>query len=95
MKATTKLERPARAMKRLNEITFAAVMDERRAEAKRAEEERLAALDAASPVCGREFAKPGRIKGVTVRCTHKRNVHNPCSKCACPSFLGLAPTSRN
>lgn len=47
---------------------------------------RLAALDEISPACFREIEKPK--KGATILCGHKLNVHEPCSLCPCPGFVG-------
>lgn len=66
------------------ELTAAALLTERRAEAARLELERQRRLNAVSPPCVRELKREG---GKSVTCGHKLNRHDPCSLCVCPGFL--------
>jgi hypothetical protein len=59
-------------------------IDEERAALRARAEERAAKLEEVSPPC----ANAWEYKGKPRSCSHKLNVHNPCSKCACPGFKG-------
>lgn len=62
---------------RVQKITAEALLDERRTAAREARE---AKLEEISPPCARPM--PGKKT-----CGHPLNRHDPCSSCACPSFL--------
>lgn len=79
--------------KKIAEITWAAIQDERRHAAAELEAARLHDLERISPGCAREFEVELRDGNATTTvrliCGHKLNRHDPCSSCPCPGFRGV------